>query len=106
MVASIGPAKGSARPLPLSRPARNPSHCYLSLWKSPASAQAFARLYAQELGRKYSGFKLAGSAENTPPANIPEGTVEKVYSTNEGPVVITERGKLVFVTESFDLPMA
>ena len=79
---------------------------YLSLWKSPASAQAFARLYAQELGRKYSGFKLASAADNTPPSNLPEGTVEKVYSTNEGPVVITSRGKLVFISESFDLPLA
>ena len=79
---------------------------YLSLWKSPASAQAFARLYAQELGRKYSGFKLANAAESGPPSNATDGTDERIYSTNEGPVVITARGKLVFVSESFDLPLA
>ncbi len=79
---------------------------YLSLWKSPASAQAFARLYAQELGRKYSGFKLASAAESGPPSNATDGTDERIYSTNEGPVVITARGKLVFVSESFDLPLA
>jgi hypothetical protein len=79
---------------------------YLSLWKSPASAQAFARLYAQELGRKYSGFKLASAAESTPPSNATDSTDERIYSTNEGPVVITARGKLVFVSESFDLPLA
>ncbi len=31
---------------------------------------------------------------------------EQVFSTNEGPVVITTRGKLVFVAESFPLPLA
>ena len=31
---------------------------------------------------------------------------EQVYSTNEGPVVITTRGKLVFVAESFPLDLA
>jgi hypothetical protein len=29
-----------------------------------------------------------------------------VYTTNEGPVVITVRDKFVFVSESFDLEMA
>jgi hypothetical protein len=29
-----------------------------------------------------------------------------VWDTSEGPVVITQRGKLVFVAESFDLPTA
>jgi hypothetical protein len=32
--------------------------------------------------------------------------VEQVYSTDEGPVVITRQGRMVFVTESFDLPVA
>ena len=31
---------------------------------------------------------------------------EQVYTTNEGPVVITTRGKYVFVSESFDLDLA
>ena len=35
-----------------------------------------------------------------------DGSTEKVWSTDEGPVVITQRGKLVFVSESFDLPVA
>ena len=29
-----------------------------------------------------------------------------MFSTNEGPVVITTRGKMVFVAESFPLPLA
>jgi hypothetical protein len=77
---------------------------YLSVWKNPSSAQAFTRLYTEELGRKYSGLKAeetAGSASSET-----DGSVEQVYSTDEGPVVITRRGKLVFVSESFDLPLA
>jgi hypothetical protein len=89
---------------------------YLSAWKNAASARAFARLYADELGRKYSRVKLDQEAQNASPASGPSGfTVypppaslaeEQVYSTNEGPVVITTRGKLVFVAESFDLDLA
>jgi hypothetical protein len=79
---------------------------YLSVWKNPTSAQAFARLYSEELGRKYSGLKPDEAAEHAAPANATQDNVEQVFSTNEGPVVITTRGKLVFVAESFDLPLA
>jgi hypothetical protein len=71
---------------------------YLSVWKSSASAEAFTKLYADELGRKYSGVKLESTAA--------AASDEKVYSTSEGPVVITTRGKTVFVSESFDIPLA
>jgi hypothetical protein len=104
---------------------------YLSAWKNAASARAFAQLYADELGRKYSrarlesgsqsaaqpshssGFKVfpppasppdeSSDATNSAPAALPG---EQVYSTSEGPVVITTRGKLVFVAESFPLDLA
>jgi hypothetical protein len=102
---------------------------YLSVWKSAASARAFARLYADELGRKYSGVKLEsadqGAASHAsgfkvfpPPASRSEEdpdhaestlaalSGEQVYSTSEGPVVITTRGKMVFVAESFPLDLA
>jgi hypothetical protein len=79
---------------------------YLSAWKNVASAQAFTRLYAEELGRKYSGLKPDENAQHTAPISSADGTVEQVYTTSEGPVVITTRGKLVFVSESFDLPLA
>jgi hypothetical protein len=75
---------------------------YLSVWKSESSAQAFARLYEQALGRKYSGLK----SEPTAADKVPDGTTEQVYTTGEGPVVVTTRGKQVFVAESFDLPVA
>jgi len=75
---------------------------YLSALKNEASAQAFARLYANELGRKYSGLKLDTAAESSTTA----GVEEQIYSTDEGPVLITTRGKRVFVAESFDLEVA
>jgi hypothetical protein len=77
---------------------------YLSIWKNAKSAEAFTRLYADELGRKYSGLKPDEAAAKD--ADTSDGTTEKVWTTSEGPVVITQRGKLVFVAESFDLPVA
>jgi len=82
---------------------------YLSAWKNPASAQAFAQLYANELGRKYSGVKLDETAHAAAPVKtFPAQPLsqEQVYTTSEGPVVITTRGKLVFVAESFPLDLA
>jgi hypothetical protein len=75
---------------------------YLSAWKSAASAHAFARMYADQLGRKYSGVKLDTTSK---PATPGEGD-EIVYSTSEGPVLISVRGKFVFTSESFDLATA
>jgi hypothetical protein len=77
---------------------------YLSVWKNADSAQVFARLYSNNLARKYSSVQLQSSASPSAPAD--DGSVKEVYSTNEGPVVITTRGKLVFVSESFPLPLA
>jgi hypothetical protein len=75
---------------------------YLSAWKNSASAHQFARMYASQLGRKYSGVKLDVADKPLPSAT---GN-EVIYNTVEGPVVITERDKFVFVAESFDLPTA
>jgi hypothetical protein len=84
---------------------------YLSVWRNSASAQAFAQIYAESLGRKYSGLKADLYAEDSAPKELPPGSSqaiseEEVYSTGEGPVVITTRGKMVFVAESFDLDLA
>jgi hypothetical protein len=76
---------------------------YLSVWKSPASARAFTRLYAGELGRKYSGLK-PDPADQLPPSN--DGSIQQAWTTDEGPVLITTRGKMVFVSESFPIPLA
>jgi hypothetical protein len=77
---------------------------YLSAWKNAASAEAFAQLYSNQLGRKYSGLKPDLAARQ--PADLPAGEQELVFTTSEGPVTITTRGKLVFVAESFPLDLA
>jgi hypothetical protein len=71
---------------------------YLSQWKSPEAASAFAKMYADELGKQYSGVKRDEHAE------ADEG--EQIYKTNEGPVLIATSGRSVFVSESFDLTLA
>jgi hypothetical protein len=70
---------------------------YLSAWKSPEAAQTFASIYANELGKKYSGLKRETAAES-------KG--EQIYTTNEGPVLIALNGNQVFTSESFDLTLA
>ena len=75
---------------------------YLSTWKNTASAQAFAQLYAGNLGRKYSGLKPDPAAQGS----VVQGIEEQDFTTDEGPVVITTRGKFVFIAESFSLDLA
>ena len=77
---------------------------YLSVWKSATSAEQFAALYAGALGRQFSGLKPDKDAEKTAPAT--GGEMEQVFRTDEGPVVITTRGRMVFVAETFDLAQA
>jgi hypothetical protein len=77
---------------------------YLSVWKNDASAQDFAKLYSDSLGRKYSSVKQMDISQTY--AQAKDSSEETVYTTNEGPVVITTRGKLVFIAESFPLDVA
>jgi hypothetical protein len=79
---------------------------YLSVWKNTASADAFTQVYSNELGRKYSGLKPDIAAQKAGAADLPAGDEEQVFTSSEGPVVITTRGKLVFVAESFPLDVA
>ena len=62
-------------------------------------------MYAKQLGRKYSGLKPDLAAEKAGALNVPAGETEWVFTTAEGPVVITTRGKLVFTAESFPLEL-
>ena len=75
---------------------------YLSIWKNADSAQVFARIYSNTLGRKYSHVSELSSGT----ASAGDGSVEHLFVTNEGPVLITIRGKMVFIAESFPLPLA
>ena len=71
---------------------------YLSQWKTPEAAQAFAKMYAGELGQQYSNVAEDKKDESDPN--------EVVYNSNEGPMLISTQGRLVFVSESFPLPLA
>ncbi len=75
---------------------------YLSAWKNAASANYFAKLYANSLDRKY----LRVSEETTAAPPDGDGASERIFTTNEGPVLIARRGRMVFVAESFPLPLA
>ena len=75
---------------------------YLSVWRNEASAAAFSRLYARSLVRKYSKVQPAENAL----AGSSADTVEEVYTTDEGPVILTRRGNMVFVSESFPQELA
>lgn len=77
---------------------------YLSVWRNPASALAFAKLYANSLGNKYASVKPDSAAENS--GSTEGGSMEQDFTTDEGPVVITTRGAMVFVAESFPLKLA
>jgi hypothetical protein len=71
---------------------------YLSKWKSEGAAQTFAKMYAGELAQQFSKVVRDAGAESDPS--------EQIYNTSEGPVLISTQGKMVFVSESFDLPLA
>jgi len=71
---------------------------YLSAWRSEGAAREFAKLYARELDKKYSGVLRDSAAEST--------SDEQVYNGSEGPVLIVRQGTQVFVSESFDLTTA
>jgi hypothetical protein len=70
---------------------------YFSRWRSDQAAQAFAKLYAGELGRKYSSLKERKADEL-------DG--EQVYTTDEGDVLIWISGKDMFVSEGYALGTA
>ena len=71
---------------------------YLSAWRTDGAATEFAKVYARELNKKYSGVQRDSAAETT--------TDEQVYNASEGPVLIVQQGRQVFVSESFDMTTA
>lgn len=71
---------------------------YLSRWKAPEAAAAFAKMYAGELGQQYSNVVRDVKDESDPN--------EQIYSSNEGPMLIATQGNMVLVSESFPLPLA
>lgn len=88
---------------------------YVSRWSSAEKAGEFADVYARSLGLRYHKVQEeTGSSENgAPEAASGSSAVGKgfkldvligrhVFQTDEGPVVIEERGDMVFVSESLD----
>jgi hypothetical protein len=71
---------------------------YESQWRNEDSARSFARVYAAELPRKYTGLMRRNKDE--------ADDTEQVYTTSEGDVLLSISGGNVFVSEGFPLPLA
>ena len=71
---------------------------YLSRWKNADSARSFFHVFEQELPRQYDGLKRRNADETDPN--------ERVYSTNEGDVLLSMKGNEVWVSEGFELATA
>jgi hypothetical protein len=90
---------------------------YVSRWASAEKASEFANIYARSLGQRYKKVKVVSdpsaqkqmqtSANDSTGMESPQLRVEllkgrRLWSTEEGPVVIEERGDTVLVSESLD----
>ena len=71
---------------------------YASRWKNEDSARNFFTVYDNQLARKYTGLKRRRKDE--------KDETERVYSTNEGDVLLTLAGGKVFIGEGFDVALA
>ncbi len=69
---------------------------YLSHWRNRGAARLFAKNYEAEVLKKYPHSALQSGAT----------TDDHVYTTDQGPVLITISGRYVFVSESFPLNTA
>jgi hypothetical protein len=70
---------------------------YYSRWKNADSARSFARVYAGQLPRKYSGLVRRDKDE--------VDDSEQVYTTSEGDVLLTTNDTGVFVSEGFPVAL-
>ena len=71
---------------------------YLSKWRSADATTGFARIYEAELGRKYDKLTERKADE--------VDSREKVFSTEEGDVLLSRSGEEFFVSEGFPLAIA
>ena len=71
---------------------------YDSRWKNDDSALSFFHVFEQELPRQYDGLKRRQTDET--------GDDERVYSSNEGDILLRREGSRVWVSEGFALPLA
>ena len=81
---------------------------YVSRWSSDITAAQFAGIYARSLQQRYKKATESIEAEAKEPArlvdNNPPSSLEgrHSWSTEEGQVVIEQKGDTVFVSESLD----
>ena len=81
---------------------------YVSRWSNPAAAGRFAGIYAQSIKQRYKQVTENGDPPNPPQAqqsgnsSPPPLPGRHTWSTDEGAVVIEQKGDMVFVTESLD----
>jgi len=71
---------------------------YASRWKNEDSARNFFTLFENELPRQYDGLQRRKADETD--------EYERVYSTNEGDVLLSVKDNGVWVSEGFDLATA
>jgi hypothetical protein len=71
---------------------------YASRWKNEDSARNFFTLFENELPRQYDGLQRRKQDETD--------EYERVYSTNEGDVLLSAKDDAVWVSEGFDLATA
>jgi hypothetical protein len=71
---------------------------YSSRWKNEDSARSFFNVYDGQLPRKYSSLTRRKADE--------KDDSERVYSTNEGDVLLTLMGNGVYIGEGFDLALS
>ena len=81
---------------------------YVSRWSNPTAAGRFAGIYAQSLKQRYKQVTETGDPRDAPRASQPSDNSppplqgRHAWSTNEGAVVIEQKGDTVLVTESLD----
>ena len=84
---------------------------YVSRWSDPEKAAEFGEIYARSLATRYKKAEEIGSTSSgqAAPAKHPKYKIDLLqgrhaWTTEEGAVVIEQRGDTVFVSESLDAP--
>ena len=76
---------------------------YVSRWSSAEKAEEFAEIYARSLAQRYKKAEEAGESEpRNPDYKVGVLKGRHAWTTEEGAVVIEERGDTVLVSESLD----
>ncbi len=68
---------------------------YLSRWKTPAAASAFAGVYQASLRKRYQHLQLQTQTSTS-----------SVYSSEEGPVLLEQKDRYLFICHSLAVPLA